>query len=72
MKSWGYRIALAIDQLLNTILDGDEDETISSRAGKAAKKKKKWAIYLCWFLNKIDKNHCTRAIEEDEGEKLPK
>jgi hypothetical protein len=66
-KSWGYRIALGVDQLLNAILKGDEDETISSRAGKAAKKKKKWAIWLCYFLNKLDKDHCNRAIEEDEG-----
>ena len=35
MKSYGSRVAVAIDQLFNALLGGDEDETISSRAYKA-------------------------------------
>ena len=66
---WG-RIALAWDQLVNAHLPGgDEDETISSRMGKALERKQNCRIckILCWFLHKIDKKHCQDAIERDEG-----
>lgn len=69
-KSWGLRIALGVDQLLNAIFRGDEDETISSRAGKAARKGKRWALTLCWVLGKLDPGHCEASIEPDEGERL--
>ena len=38
MKSYGRHVAVAIDQLFNALLNGDEDETISSRAAKARMK----------------------------------
>lgn len=63
-----WNILIAIDQLANTILGGDPDETISSRAGKR-QNEQSWAKYLCWFLNKIDTKHCKKSIEDDEGEK---
>ncbi len=52
--------------MANTILGGDPDETISSRAGKL-QSKRRWAKALCWFLNKLDTGHCKNSIEEDEG-----
>ena len=61
-----WNILIAVDQLANTFLGGDPDETISSRAGKV-QHKSRWAKALCWFLNKLDTNHCRDAIEEDEG-----
>lgn len=70
MKSYGYRVAVAIDQLFNTLLNGDEDETISSRAAKARLKGKRWGCTLCRFLDWLDPNHCANSIEPDEGEKL--
>lgn len=68
-------ILIAIDQLINTILGGDPDETISSRMGKWGVLYKddhnnwrhKIANGLCWFLNLIDKDHCNKSIEKDEG-----
>ena len=69
MKSYGRRVAVAIDQLLNALLNGDEDETISSRAAKARLKGKRWGCALCRFLDWLDPNHCTNSIEPDEGEK---
>lgn len=65
LKGYGFRLLISVDQLFNTIFNGSEDETISSRAGKR-QKKKLWAKLLCWFLDKIDKNHCKDAIEKDE------
>ena len=70
MKPYGRRVAVAIDQLFNALLNGDEDETISSRAAKARSKGKRWGCVLCRFLDWLDPNHCTNSIEPDEGEKI--
>ena len=66
--------ALAIDQLINVMGGGDPDETVSSRVGKIARKHNgdiPWyrplPRFLNWALDKIDKDHCKEAIEEDEG-----
>jgi len=68
---------IAVDQLVNTIFGGDPDETISSRMGKWGIHYKddhnnwrhKFAKGLCWLLNLIDKDHCNKSIESDEGNK---
>lgn len=69
MSTWGKRVLLGVDQLFNAIFGGDEDETISSRAAKAAQKGKKWGRWLCKLLHKLDPYHCPKAIEWDEGER---
>lgn len=66
MKDYFLRILISIDQLANTILGGNEDETISSRAAKAKLQGKRWGCVLCKLLDKIDKNHCEKSIEMDE------
>ena len=63
-----FNVLVALDQLGNTIVGGDPDETISSRAGKL-NGKRLWATNLCRFLNWLDPGHCTSAIEPDEGGK---
>lgn len=67
--SYGKRIAVAIDQLFNTLVNGSEDETISSRAYKAALNGERWGCVLCRFLDWLDKNHCEQSVEWDEGKK---
>jgi hypothetical protein len=62
-----FRILVSIDQLGNTILGGDEDETLSSRFGKAKRQGKWWGQFNCWWLDKLDPGHCEDAIESDEG-----
>ena len=67
-----WPVAVANDQALNAALvgrAGSEDETVSSRAGKAARKGKVWGCVLCRLLDKIDPGHCQANIEEDEGER---
>ena len=64
------RIAVGFDQLVNVAANGHEDETISSRAGKAAREGKRWGCVLCRLLNVFDNDHCQKTIEEDEGERL--
>ncbi len=66
-----WPVAVANDQALNAALvgvAGSEDETVSSRAGKAASKGKRWGCILCRLLDKIDPGHCARNIERDEGD----
>lgn len=65
-----FRVAVSNDQTLNAALAGSEDETISSRAGKAARAGKRWGCVLCKLLDALDAQHCQKNIEEDEGERL--
>ena len=68
-KTYFWRILTSVDQLFNTLIGGDEDETISSRLGKALQDRTGCWIccVLCNMLNWIDPNHCRDAIERDEG-----
>jgi hypothetical protein len=52
---------------VNTVAGGDPDETISSRAAKAEAEGKRWGCILCGLLDKIQKDHCKRSLEPDEG-----
>lgn len=58
-----WRLAIAYDQLANTAFGGNEDETISSRAGRARRQGKRWACLLCRLLDRLDPGHCERSIE---------
>ena len=66
-----WRLAVSYDQLANTAFGGDEDETISSRAYKAATRGRRWGCVLCKLLDKIQPDHCRRSLEPDEGDKMP-
>lgn len=68
-------VLLGIDQLGNTIWGGSPDETISSRIGRLEVKYggrdkfpwyRSWARFLNWALDKIEHDHCKKAIEYDE------
>lgn len=63
----GWRVILAQDQALNAARGGSEDETISSAAAKAARRGERWGCVLCKWLDRLDRGHCERAIEPDEG-----
>lgn len=65
-----WKLAVAHDQLANTAFGGDEDETISSRAAKAALRGERWGCVLCKLLDKLDPGHCQRNIEHDEGKRV--
>jgi len=66
-----WTIAVAYDQLANAAFGGDEDETISSRAGKARRRGKRWACLLCRLLDALDPDHCEKSIESDRGRPPP-
>ena len=68
MTAYLWNILVSLDQLVNTILGGYPDETISSRAAKAKLKGKAWGCILCKWLDGLDPGHCDKNIELDEGE----
>lgn len=66
MTRYFWNVLIAIDQLGNTLLGGDPDETISSRAAKNLHIWH-WAA-LAQILEWIDPGHMSRALEPDEGD----
>ena len=73
LKRYIKNVLIAVDQLLNVLLTGaDEDETISSELGKARKAGKP---ILSWIADRVDTlfewlgdpNHCENSIEKAEG-----
>lgn len=62
-KTFMGKVIYSIDQLVNTLLGGWPDQTISERAARAQIKGEKWACRLCKFLDKLDKDHCKNSIE---------
>jgi len=65
IKQYLYNILLSLDQLLNTILGGDPDETCSSRVGKYYN-----GSIFHKAINKIffwQKDHCAESVDETEG-----
>lgn len=69
------QVALAVDQLLNTLLGGMADETLSARAWRLRNKSKRGyyvriVIDVIFFL---DKDHCKSSYESELLRKhLPK
>lgn len=57
-----WRVVVAHDQALNAANGGSEDETISSRAGRAAARGDRWGCVLCKVLDAIEKDHCKNSI----------
>lgn len=55
------RIAIGYDQLVNVAANGDEDETISSRADRARENGRRWGCVLCRLLDRLDPDHCKKS-----------
>lgn len=75
IKTWGYHVLIAIDQLFNALIGGAADETLSSRTYRRAvltqsKPKKRWRV-LYKIINGLffDKNHCRTAWESEINRK---
>ena len=70
MTRYFTNLLVALDQLLNAILAGDPDETLSSRCGKRVATVRLCRC-LCTLLDAIDPRHCQKHIEHDEGKSTP-
>lgn len=72
MKALGQYLlnwAIWLDEGLNVLTGGDPGETMSSRAGKAALKDRRWACVLCRFLDFFNHDHCLKSINPDDGKR---
>lgn len=75
LKQYLYNLALAFDQLVNVILLGDPDDSISGRCGRSLATGNaywwvKWlARHVDWmFLHLFnEKDHCASSIEPEEN-----
>jgi len=73
--TYAARILLAIDQLGNVLLGGDNpDETISSAIGRKAIEGRRWALaaecVIDWLFLRLtgETGHCRTHIEWDEAQ----
>lgn len=70
---WGKNFWISVDQMGNTVLFGDPDETISSRLGKwitfddVDAFRRMWGHTVCFFLDWVDSDHCENSIDHEEG-----
>ena len=71
--SYARRILIAVDQLLNAILNGWPDETLSSRAWRWERDGvRSWPRKLIDIIFFREENHCRESYEsEREGRQLP-
>lgn len=61
-----HNLCVAIDQLLNTLLAGYPDETLSSRAWRCRNKKLFWkCVVFVINLLMFNKNHCEEAFKRE-------
>jgi hypothetical protein len=67
LRRYAWNVLVWLDQGVNTLAGGDPDETVSSRAAKAAARGQRWGCVLCRWLDKLDPGHCADNIELDEG-----
>ena len=70
--SWGKAVLIAIDQLINALMGGWPDETISSRAWRWDQANvRRWPRRLIDALF-CNRTHCKESFEaEREGRQLP-
>ena len=56
-----FEIIIAYDRLGNAVINGEGEETISSRANRARASGRRWGCVLCWLLDAIDADHCRKS-----------
>lgn len=63
----GYvkRVLIGLDMFVNVIFNGHPDETISSRASRAATEGKLWGKIMSSFLNLFESDHGAKAEAGD-------
>ena len=59
---YGRRVAISLNQLVNTIFGGQPDETLSSRAGRN-RDRSRLARWTCVVLDRLDPCHCEGSVE---------
>lgn len=60
------RLLILLDVAVNRLFNG-RVETISARAGRGVESGKAWACALCGMLDRIDPDHCAKAVQDPLG-----
>ena len=66
MSLFGYadRVGYQADCLLNAVIGGPEDQSVSLRAALARKRGARWGCVLCqWLSWTVERHHCTKQLE---------
>jgi hypothetical protein len=71
MGQYLLNILVAFDRMINAIISGDPDETLSSVAFRKNRDEGKWK-FTKGFINKLffNPNHCNHAYDFDRNRKL--
>lgn len=64
-EGYVHRALVGLDQFVNVLCGGLPDETISSRASRAAEQGKLWGVAMSRFLNLFQKDHGPKAQAGD-------
>jgi hypothetical protein len=67
-RAWAWQIAVAVDQLANAALGGWADETLSSRAWRAAQRGRRPGAWLVPVIDRIffwQPHHCRTSFESE-------
>lgn len=69
-KSRAWKLLVSLDQTLNTVFGGDEDETFSSRCHREGKTKPKYKhleefIDFLFFILRGELSHCRNAYHHE-------
>ena len=75
LGAWAWQVVVSIDQLANALLGGWADETLSSRAWRAAEKGRRPGVWLRPVLDLLffwDRDHCRESyLSERDGRQYP-
>jgi hypothetical protein len=63
LKRYAFRVLIGVDQLFNAVLNGEPDETFSSRSGRSRDLGQPLGKVVCVVLDSVDADHCTVSIE---------
>jgi hypothetical protein len=67
--NWVIQTLIAFDQLINALLSGFADETLSSRAHRMSVKRHRYWWWVSAFIDALffwQQNHCMRAYENEK------
>jgi hypothetical protein len=62
-----WNILITLDRLVNVILLGEPEDTVSHRTAKAKSIEKKWGCIFCKVLDFIDRDHCHKVIAQHKS-----
>ncbi len=70
MKAWLLQLLIAIDQLINALIGGWADETLSSRAWRMARESNGWITVRNWIdlIFRIfgERDHCLNSYMSEK------